>query len=478
MTTALALRNFVGGAWTSTRDGLTLPLVEPGTGREFGTAALSRWSDVDEVMDTAASAARSWARTTPRQRQRALLHLADALEEHAAEFTAAECRDTGKPTGLVERDELPWAVDLLRFYGAAARLQEDTAAAEYRPGHTSFVRREPIGVCAQVTSWTHPLVLAVAKIAPALAAGNTVVIKPAETTPVSTSMLVETAARYLPAGVLNLICGDRDSGRAMVAHEAPGMFSITGTVRSGMEVAAAAAADLKRAHLQLGSKAAAVVFDDADVRRAARCIAAAAFGNAGQSCTAPSRVLVAAGVHDELVQALAGWARQMRPGPPGDSEAAFGPLNSAGQLELVREFLDRLPQRARVVAGGRRWGGEGFFHEATVIEGMRHDDELVRNEVLGPLITVQCFDDEQQAVDLANGVRYGLVASVWTQQHARAMRMSRRVQAGTVWINAHHPMAAEMPHSGFKHSASGRDLGRAGLEEYSRVKHVMSFTDE
>jgi len=478
VTAELELQNFVGGDRVGTVAGGTLPLVDPSTGEEYGSAPLTRWSDVDEVMRTAAEAFEDWSRTTPAQRQRMLLRIAAAVEERSEELVVAECRNTGKPWAVVREQELPQAVDLLRFYAAAARLQEAGAAGEYEPGHTSFARREPIGVCAQVTSWTHPLLLAVARIAPALAAGNTVVFKPAETTPVSASLLAEIAGAVLPPGVLNLICGDRDSGRAMVAHEVPGMFSITGTVRSGMEVAASTAADLKRAHLQLGGKAPAVVFDDADVGAAARGIARAAFADAGQSCTAASRVLAGAGVYDELVAALAAEARSMRAGPPQDLDAAFGPVNSAGQLDLVAEQVERLPEHARVVAGGRRKGGRGFFHEATVIADAQQDDELVQHEVLGPLVTVQRFDGEAEAVALANGVRYGLVASVWTRDHARAMRMSRALQAGTVWINAHRPLVAEMPHSGFKHSASARDFGRYGLEEYTRIKHVMSAVDE
>ncbi|MCI2417226.1 aldehyde dehydrogenase family protein [Saccharopolyspora sp. K220] len=478
MTTALELHNFVGGEPADTLAGETLPLVDPSTGEEYGTCPLTRWMDVDAVMAVAATAFDSWSQTTPRQRQQVLLKVADAVEDRAEELVVAECRNTGKPWSVVRDDELPMAVDLIRFYAGAARVQEDGAGGEYQPGCTSFARREPIGVCAQVTSWTHPLLLAAAKFAPALAAGNTVVLKPAETTPVSTAMLVEIASEFVPAGALNLICGDRDSGRAMVAHEVPGMFSITGTVRSGMEVAGSAAADLKRAHLQLGGKAPAVVFDDADVPRAARRIAAAAFGNAGQSDTAASRVLAGPEVFDELVARLVEWAEAMRPGPPQDPDAAFGPLNSLGQLEIVQAHLDRLPEHARIVAGGRRKGERGFFHEATVVVGEEQDDELVQNEVLGPVLTVQRFDSEQEAVELANGVRYGLVASVWTRDHSRAMRVSRRLQAGTVWINAHHPLTAEMPHSGFKHSASARDFGRYGLEEYSRIKHVMSAWED
>ncbi|MGP4016105.1 aldehyde dehydrogenase family protein [Saccharopolyspora sp. 5N708] len=478
MTTALELHNFVGGEPADTLAGETLPLVDPSTGEEYGTSPLTRWMDVDAVMAVAATAFESWSQTTPRQRQQVLLDVADAVEDRAEELVVAECRNTGKPWSVVRDDELPMAVDLIRFYAGAARVQEDGAGGEYQSGYTSFSRREPIGVCAQVTSWTHPLLLAAAKFAPALAAGNTVVLKPAETTPVSTALLVEIAGEFVPSGALNLICGDRDSGRAMVAHEVPGMFSITGTVRSGMEVAGSAAADLKRVHLQLGGKAPAVVFDDADVPRAARRIAAAAFGNAGQSCTAASRVLAGPEVFEELVARLAQWAEVMRPGPPQDPDAAFGPLNSLGQLEIVQAHLDRLPEHARIVAGGRRKGERGFFHEATVVAGVEQEDELVQNEVLGPVLTVQRFGSEREAVELANGVRYGLVASAWTRDHSRALRVSRRLQAGTVWINTHEPLTAEMPHSGFKHSASARDFGRYGLEEYSRIKHVMSAWDE
>ncbi|MCX2734237.1 aldehyde dehydrogenase family protein [Saccharopolyspora sp. NFXS83] len=478
MSTALELRNVVGGGRAGAVSGETLPLVDPSSGEEYGRSPLTRWTDVDEVMGVAASAFEQWSAATPGQRQRSLLRVADAVEASAERFVVAECRNTGKPWEVVRGVELPRAVDLLRFYAGAARLQEAGAGGEYEAGCTSFARREPIGVCAQVTSWTHPLLLAVARVAPALAAGNAVVLKPAETTPVSAVLLAELAAEVLPAGVLNVVCGDRDSGRAMVAHEVPGMFSITGTVRSGMEVAGSAAADLKRAHLQLGGKAPAVVFDDADVGRAARGIASSAFGgDAGQSCTAASRVLAGPGVYEELVAALAEQAEVLRPGPPQDPDAAFGPLNSAGQLELVAGYVERLPEHARVVAGGRRRAGRGFFHEATVVADVEQGDELVQHEVLGPLVTVQRFGSEAEAVALANGVRYGLVASVWTRDHARALRMSRALQAGTVWVNVHRPLVAEMPHSGFKHSASARDFGRFGLEEYSRIKHVMSALD-
>jgi betaine-aldehyde dehydrogenase len=473
----LELHNFAGGARVDTLAGERLALVDPSTGESIGSSPLTRWMDVDAVMQAAAGAFETWSTTTPQHRQRSLLRVAEVIEERSEELVAAECRNTGKTLVEVRDQELPMAVDLIRFYAAAARVLEAGASTEYQPSYLSFARQEPIGVCAQMTSWTHPLLLAAAKFAPALAAGNTVVLKPAETTPVTTSMVVEAAGEILPPGVLNVICGDRDSGRAMVAHEVPGMLSITGTVRSGMEVAGSAAADLKRTHLQLGGKAPAVVFADADVAKAARDIARAAFCNAGQSCTAPSRVLVSEVIYDEVVEALAEQARAMRPGPPEDEGAAFGPLNSEGQRELVEAHLQRLPEHARVVAGGSRGHGPGFFHEATVLADMEQGDELVQHEVLGPVMTVQRFGGEQEAVDLANGVRYGLVASAWTRDHGRALRMAQRLQAGTVWINTHHPLAAEMPHSGFKHSASARDLGRHGLEEYSRIKHVMSSLD-
>ncbi|MFI2714355.1 gamma-aminobutyraldehyde dehydrogenase [Micromonospora sp. NPDC018662] len=467
------LRNFVNGEYVDPVDGGYADLVDPCTGEVFARAPVSGPADVDAAMRAASAAFEGWRDATPAERQRAMLKFADAVEARAADLVDAEVRNTGKPRQLTTDEELPPAVDELRFFAGAARLLEGRSAGEYLAGHTSYVRREPIGVCAQVTPWNYPLMMAVWKIAPALAAGNAVVLKPSDTTPVSTLLLAEIAAEHLPPGVFNVVCGDRDTGRTLVSHPTPQLVSITGSTRAGMEVAAAAAPDLKRTHLELGGKAPVVIFDDADVAAAAEAIAVGGYFNAGQDCTAATRVLTGPGIHDDFVAALTEQARNTRTGGPDDADVLYGPLNNANQLARVSGFVDRLPDHADVTTGGSRVGERGFFYAPTVVSGVRQADEIIQDEVFGPVITVQRFTDEDEAVRWANGVEYGLSASVWTRDHGRAMRMTRRLDFGCVWVNTHIPFVSEMPHGGFKHSGHGKDLSVYSLEDYTRVKHVM-----
>ncbi|ATL66104.1 gamma-aminobutyraldehyde dehydrogenase [Nocardia terpenica] len=471
------LQNYIDGEFVASSATSTIDLVNPVDESVVAQAPVSGAADVDAAMAAAERAFRTWGRTTPSQRQAALLKLADAIEAHSDELVEAQCRNTGQPKAIIAAEEVAVSADQVRFFAGAARLLEGRAAGEYMEGFTSYVRREPIGVVGQVTPWNYPFMMAIWKIGPALAAGNTVVLKPSDTTPESTLVLARLTKDILPDGVFNVVLGDASTGELIVNHATPGLVSITGSVRAGIAVAGAAAQQLKRTHLELGGKAPAVVFGDVDIAKAANGIAEAAFFNAGQDCTAATRVLVHESVRDQLVDALVRKAETVKPGLPDDPDTFYGPLNNVNHYAAVMGKLAALPAHAKVLTGGNRVGDKGFFVAPTVVADVRQDDPIVQEETFGPVLTVQSFRDEAEAIELANGVRYGLAASVWTRDHGTVERLTRALDFGAVWVNCHIPLVAEMPHGGFKFSGYGKDLSAYSVEEYTRVKHVMSTHD-
>jgi betaine-aldehyde dehydrogenase len=459
------LDNYSGGQYVAAKTERLIPLFDPCSGSTYDEVPASGVEDVSAACESAASAASAWGRTTPAERSRLLYSVAVLLESHAEELADLEVRDTGKPRAQMADDEMPAIVDVVAYYAGACRLLEGAAAGEYIEGITSSVRREPVGVCAQVTPWNYPLMMAVWKWAPAVAAGNTVVLKPSEMTPCSTLRMAELAGEVLPPGVLNVILGDAETGELLVRNRQVSMVSLTA-------VAQAAAERLARVHLELGGNAPVCVFADCDLAAAAEAVVAAGYYNGGQDCTAAARVLVERSVEEEFLRLLLEGAAGVVTGDPRDEATTYGPLISETHLERVSGYLARLGAGATVAAGGRRVDRPGYFFEPTVVTGVEQQDEIVQEEVFGPVVTVQAFASEEEALAMANGVEQGLTASVWTSDVARAGRFCRDLDFGAVSVNTHAPMASEMPHGGVGSSGYGKDLGVYGLLDYTRVKHV------